>query len=401
MKQRLVGGVVVGVLVAVAAWWLCSSSEPEPAPREAARPVVAAATPPAPVPAIPPAAVPDAGATATPVEKPVEAKESITSSVHYLQPGNVRHQPPTSTTEFQLACTREAEACAKHLEPDASRELPPTFELTGEPGHVRITGVKTFGPQSTPPSPFATCLRTGLEAQTFTDTPTGLRGCVLNDFWAKRDRSEALVSTIARCVGPDSEAEAVSITTSSRVVDTTLVSSPPQVSSIGRLDLSAESCIRAAVGEGSTTRLTPAQAASRGPERHTLTVVLASTGRPRFQPLESGRLRELARRFKEGAPTSLHEPGDGTEAAARAEAALTAGDAGAAREAARSCLAREPELLRCHRTLSLAWLRFVQDEPQKSSFAAEAWVDFVRRAPADDPDALRVRAALARVGLSL
>lgn len=403
-RQQWTLVVVAVVLVALAAWWLLRQAPEDVAPREVAPlgprdAVVRGAAPstPEPPPAVAVPAVATDAAREAPEEEP--ANEIRTSSVHFLQPGNVVAEVPESTTEFQLACTREAEACAKHLAPEGQRELLPTFVLAGSPGGVRVTGVRTLGQQETP---FSRCVRTGLEGQTFTDTAPGALACVLRRFWEKVDRRQGLISAVARCVGPASDAEAVIVTTSTRVVGTALVTSTPAVASLGPLDLSAESCIRAAAGAASSVTLTADQAVAQRPSRHTLTVVLAPAGRLAFKPLDSADRAQLLRSLR--APLETKPARDEAEAqreSARADAALAADDAHTAREAARRCLAQAPELLACHRALALAWLRVVRDEPDKCSTAANAWVDFIRRAPAEDVDALRVRAALARVGVSL
>lgn len=401
-RRRAVLVVSVLVAVALAAWWLSSGEDPAP-------PVVATA------PAEPPrrAVQPDAVLAVVPAA-PMDAAvadsadageaESFRSSTHYLRPGNTTAVVPDSETEFQKACTREAEACVRWLTPGRERVYPPPFTLEGAKGSTRVTGVsERFARlrQGAPMDPFSACLLRGMQAQTLVESEPGQTSCTLRGFWSRHDSTELLLTRLVDCVGPRSDAEVVTIEVAERLDGLVLRPLSVTVSALGPLDLSAESCIKLAATREPVT-LSEDQRPDFVRHRHRLTVVLTKEGEPAMQPLDFKALMKLkAEPFARPEPVTLDATG--TEEVARltaaAQAALSAGNAAVARDEATACLSHSPTELACQRLRAEAWLKLVRAEPSSQGLGTlRAWTEFLLLAPPDDPGRSRVGAALVRAG---
>lgn len=376
MRKRRSAVVVVIAVVLALAWW--RSAEPEAAEPTAPAPMVMLEAPvdAAVVPAVSADAPADAGALTARKE---DARRPLVSTWH-LGEGNTIADLSGSKNEFQRACQKEAEVCARRLGLDGLAENPVLVAIGGEAGSRRVTGYSSFMEVVGAPTPFTDCVLAGLSTHTFIDPQIEADQYSCSSDGEPPERE--LVRAAAKCVGPGSKAEVVTITPDA--------DGTPRVSALGRLDLSAEACIRqAALTAGA-------------PQERVLQLVLAGDIGGPIPDEDARRLEQTTQRTTPRVPPTPEALAQADEHRRLAEVALASGNAKEAVRQPRECLSVDTDNVDCLRGSALAWLEYLRDNPGKTSVtAATIWVRFATEMPPDDPDMAKVEAALARMGVHL
>lgn len=390
---------VVLVVVCVLAWWLPREDEASPLavlPSEAPPRDVPAVAAQAKAPVVPPSEAPMDEEEPEPAAPPDAGALRTVTLVYRLGPGNTRAVfAPMQVSELQRACDREAEACESLLHVGDHPPFILRFELEGEPGHTRLVGLSK---DERSRSEFTQCVLRGLRGQTFLETKAPTAGCQFRALAEKRSPEGRQVDAIIRCVGTDASAEAILVATVVRATNGQVVTSEPEVSAMGRLDLSTESCIRLALQQRAVA-VTPEEEARFSPYRQLLTVVLAGdTARQTVDPGEVQGIIAVMHPFRDGPVASAEAQQAAARRADEAEAKLRANDVVPAYSAAVTCLELNRAELRCHRVKALAWFTRLSTEPDSLDTAVVDWLSYVKRAPADDPDARRMQVAIIAAG---
>lgn len=389
--------VVIAVLIAVTLW-LRDPPEAEVVTVPEAPAIVVAA--PEPDAAVVVEHVADAAVVVTKDEEDAGSTKPL-GTTYYLRPGNTITDFPESNTEFQLACKREAQACEDLFARNGQDAVNIVFTLEGQKGSARVTGYSPLMEMTGGPTPFSDCLLKGLKGLTFIDTDAEQRGCALLNFRMAHDPTAKLARAVAQCVGPESKAEVITITRSVRIVGASLVTDPPNITSLGRLDLSAENCIRQAA-QVAPVPLRADQLSQKPEQPRTLHVVLAGEIGGHIDQDEAHRLGLTERRTTPRVAPTEEALVEAIQKRKLAEAALNAGNAKEAVRLLRECLSVDTDNVDCLRGSALAWLEYLRQKPGFTSVAAaKIWVRFATEMPPDDPDMPKVTAALVRMGVHL
>lgn len=376
-------------------WWLLSD---EPTIVEA--PQVGHVAPPA----------PDAGTRETfgplPVidapsaraERPARTK---TASCSFTRPRDLPwpddDSESASDDPFKLACATESAACESALDIDEAGPLHLFLLLGRDGGHTQVTGMdsdEAFW------SEFERCMVRGMKKYAFEDSSLPFDVCPLAQLSKRRSLCDPLGRAIFECIAPDATATSITATTTVSLVERRLSFSPPTIETSGSIGMATERCIQRAF-QSSAIEATPEQAARFVPFRQSVTFTLTADEPERkdetpkrVDPRDMNLRFVIAEGLAERPPASFEEQQEATRLADEAEAALASNDVETARSSSERCLKQNREELRCHRALAVSYL----PDWGGDSDAVLAWLSFVKRAPAWDPDVLRVRDALTAAG---